>query len=365
MSDDVQHLLPIYRASTAILDSTSLVVKHKNLAWVTNAVTRLRVIGEEVSSIEQALPSATTDIDFEDVPPKTAMYTGPDVQNVIIDGLNLAIRCLFAPGLGELRDSNGRPTGVYIGFLRSLGSLAKRWPTARLHVCWDGSSKRRKEAFPGYKADRPELPLRVEEVEWLREALPKFGVFQSWNRSEEADDAIATLVKSTFAKQQNVFMSTDKDLFQLVSDTDLFLYPAVGKARETLYNSAGVAEKWGVPPERLVTLRAMLGDSSDRIPGVPGVPQKVLVNLVRAYGTVDKIFASNLAGLSKLQYEKLIASEAIIRRNVDLMTLRLNVPLETVKPESDRTAAEKRLLEVDAKPDPILAAFFGRPTDGL
>jgi DNA polymerase-1 len=205
----------------------------------------------------------------------------------------------------------------------------------------------------------------MEEVEWLREALPKFGVFQSWNRGEEADDAIATLVKSTFANQQNVFMSTDKDLFQLVSDTDIFLYPAVGKARETLYNPAGVTEKWGVPPEKLVTLRAMLGDTSDRIPGVPGVPQKVLVNLVRSYGTVDKIFASNLAGLSKLQYEKLIGSEAIIRRNVDLMTLRLNVPLETIKPESDRTAAEKRLLDVDAKPDPILAAFFERPANGV
>lgn len=281
------------------------------------------------------------------------------LDNILIDGFNLVFRCRFAPSLRDLKDKQGRPTGAIYGFLRSLASLQKRFPKASLHVCWDGSSKRRKAAFEGYKANRPVRGSdSFDQVGFLRGILPFVGVTQHWNPDEEADDVIAALVKGPMAEQRNIIVTTDHDLLQLVGRTTILLTPAVGAGKEKLYDEDLVVSEYGVEPAKMPHLRALTGDASDNLPGVFRVPSKILAALVRSYGTVDGIFSSGMPGVSKSQYSKLREAEAKVRMNADLMTLRSDIPVIRTDPNPDKAVAEARLADVDASPD-IISVFFG------
>lgn len=289
------------------------------------------------------------------------------IQNVIVDGFNLAYRCFYAPGMAEMQDAQGRNTGVLFGFLRSVASLKKRFREAKITVAWDGSNRTRKAKFADYKANRTSTGFaenadtqgqKWDQIAWLRETLPLLGVTQVFNEGEEADDAIATLVKGPYKGQDNIILSSDRDLLQLITETDRLLTPPQGKRKETLYDIPTMKDEWGVGPDQIVMLRALLGDTSDNIPGVPTVPQKVLVGLVQLYGTIDGIFSSNLAGLTTFRYECLKNAESQVRLNFDLMTLR-EIPLTEISSDPNQNAAEQRLTDVDVQIEPILAVFFG------
>lgn len=281
------------------------------------------------------------------------------LQNLIIDGTQLAIRCALTPGLGELKDSRGRPTGAIVGFCQSLSSLKKRYPTANIYVTWDGTSARRRKMFAGYKASRStRSPMATFEVQFLKNLLPKMGVYQTFNPDEEADDVIATLVRSRLRGQYNAFLTTDRDLLQLVTETDQQLVPAVGAGKEKLYTVESVIAEYGVGPERIIQVRALVGDTSDDIPGADGIGLKTAAKLVKLYGTVDRLFASNFAGLTPKQYSSLRAAEQQIKLNLELMKLLEDLVLTFVGPDPDQIAASERLREADIKPESLLAAFF-------
>lgn len=280
-------------------------------------------------------------------------------QNVLVDGHNLAFRCLYAPGISSLTDKQGRPTGVILGFLRSLAALRKRFPEARLYVTWDGSSNRRKALYTEYKGNRSiHGEQGFDQVGFLRELLPKLGVWQRFNPDEEADDVIATLVRGEMQNQHNVIYSTDKDMLSLVTATTLVLMPGVGSRKEILYDSAGVETMFGVPPTRLLQLRALYGDPSDNIPGVPRVPKKVLRSLVQAHQSVDGIYKSSLTGVTTGQYERLRLSEPQVTLNLQLMSF-VSVPLVSVDPDSDVDEVAKQLQGVGVNPTSILKPFEG------
>jgi 5'-3' exonuclease len=325
------------------------------LVWLEDLLERIRLLWEDVDGISRALARRQEG--------KTM------VQNVLVDGHNLAFRCLYAPGISDLRDSKGRPTGLILGFLRSLGSLKKRFPDARVHVVWDGSSRRRKKKFADYKANRDshresmppeEVPsgIRFDPIRILKDILPLFGIHQAWNPEEEADDVIATLTRKEFSRQNNVVFSTDKDLLQLVNGNTSLLVPAVGSRNEILFDSATVVKTIGVPSEKMVQLRAFYGDPSDNIPGVPRVPKKVLRSLVQAHGSVEAVYRSGLTGLTKGQYERLRSAEPQVRINVELMTL-VDVGVTSVPPDVDPDNVAARLRELDIEPTSLLDIFFG------
>jgi 5'-3' exonuclease/transcription antitermination factor NusG len=352
-ADRWQQLVPYVQLGSLPVPTTEP-VERKYLEWMT------------IRDFQDALDSMVDDLDFIE---SELREDGEDVlvNNVIVDGFNLAYRCFYAPGMGDMRDTQGRHSGVLYGFVRSITSLKKRFPNAQLFVAWDGSNRTRKAKFADYKANRTNSGFaegqdakgdRWDQIDWLRQFLPLLGVTQVLNEGEEADDAIAALVKGRLKGQENIILSSDRDLLQLITETDRLLTPAQGKRKETLYDINALKEEWGVGPDQIVTLRALLGDSSDNIPGVPTVPQKVLTGLVQLYGTIDGIFSSNLAGLTKLRYECLRTAESQVRLNLDLMTLR-EVPLAEVAPNPDQTAAEEWLTDVDVQPESILTAFFG------
>lgn len=329
--------------------------KFLELLYIDDILERIRMLWEEVDIISREAARKQEGKSM--------------VQNVLVDGHNLAFRCLYAPGMQNLTDSKGRPTGLILGFLRSLGSLKKRFPDAVIHVVWDGSSQRRKHKFGEYKANRatsstntlvPEAPsgIRFDPVRILKDTLPLFGIRQAWNPEEEADDVIATLVRGELSKQNNVIFSTDKDLLQLVTQNTSQLVPAVGSRNEILFDPITVLKTMGVAPEKMVQLRSLYGDASDNIPGVPRVPKKVLRSLIQAHGSVSAIYQSGLAVLTKGQYERLRAAEPQVRINVELMTL-VDVGVTSTPPDVDPDNVAERLRELDIQPDSLLDTFFG------
>lgn len=295
------------------------------------------------------------------------------IQNLLVDGFNLVFRSFHAPGLKELKDTQGRPTGMVLGFLNSLGSLRKRFPEARIYVAWDGTSSRRKKAYPDYKANRVSSSAGLIDFDtafqvpadegvyhplvYLMRTLPLFGVWQCWNPDEEADDVIGSMVQGELSGQHNLIYSSDRDFLQLVSETTSMLAPGAGSRKEIMYDVGAVEKSFGVLPEIMVQLRAFYGDKSDNLPGVGRVPKKILRSLVQAHGSVDGVFSSGLTGLSKAQYERLRSAEPQVRINVKLMRL-LDVPVSHQDPDPDADAAAQRLLGLDINPAKIVGAFF-------
>lgn len=326
----------------------SLTKTLEELTCVDNLLTRIKTLWEDLEAISKT---------------QARKQEGKRmVQNVIVDGHNLAFRCFHAPGIKNLADSKGRPTGVLTGFLRSLGSLKKRFPEATIYVTWDGSSRRRKAKYGDYKGNRPvrtEMAESYSPIQTLTEVLPLLGVRQAWNPEEEADDVMATLTRGPLAKQTNVVFSTDKDLLQLVTQTTSVLIPAIGSRNEILFNPSGVEKTMGVAPDRMVQLRAFYGDTSDNIPGVPRVPKKILRSLVQAYGSVDGVYGSGLMGVSKGQYERLRSSEPQVRINIELLNL-VDVEIHHTMSDADPEIAARILKDFDINPDPLLETFFGQ-----
>lgn len=321
--------------------SSALQAKYAKWAWLDDKYVRLTTLLGQIERAEQQMAAG-------------------GVQNLVIDGHNLAIRCATTPGLGELKDSQGRPTGAIVGFLNALVALKKHFPGVDVYVTWDGSSDRRKAIVPEYKQGRG-VPRATFEISRLQALLPKLGVTQVWNAAEEADDVIATLVRKQLGGQSNVIFSTDRDLLQLVTESTVVLSPKVGARKERMIGPAEVEAEYGVKPSQMVQLRALAGDTSDNLPGCPGCGLKTATRLVQLYGAVDNLFRSNLAGLPKGLTANLRASEATVRMNVRVMALIDDLETVTLPPDPDETAVVAQLNEIEVKPENYLPAFLGAP----
>jgi 5'-3' exonuclease/transcription antitermination factor NusG len=332
---------PIY----LVLDDARLEAKYIEWGWLHDVVERLGEIERSVLSVERVMLGNTM------------------IENIVIDGYNMAARCSMAPGLSDLKDSKGRPTGGIVGFLNSVASLKKRYPGAEVWVCWDKPSQRRKQLFAAYKANRN--PLRLSfEVTWLMETLGCLGVWQASADGEEADDVMATLVNSKLKDQRNVIVTTDRDMLQLVSDTTHVLVPNVGSSKEKFFTPESVQTEYGVPPENMVFLRALSGDSSDNIPGAPGCGDKTAPKLLKLYGTIDGIYSSNLAGMSHSFRDKLRGAEDQVRLNIRLMALVTTLVLSIQEPVLDQNVVSTRLQDVDVNSSRIIPVFFGAAVSG-
>lgn len=331
--------MPIQRLS----DVTS---KYLQVTWLDSVEKRVLGLSRDVEGLARELAYARKKDD------------SMTIQNVLVDGNNLAHRCFHAPGMNALKSKDGRRTGVIVGFLRSLGSLRKRFPEAKFWVAWDGSSERRRRVYHDYKANRKTAKFPDQE-KFLREVLPFLGVRQVWNPKEEADDIIGTMVRGPLQNEKNLIFSTDKDFLQLVTEDTLALTPAIGSRKEILYDPEKVEAAFGVPPRKMVQLRAFFGDTSDNLPGVPRVPKKVLKALLSAHGSIQGVYDSGLAGMSKGQYERLRTAEAQVKLNLDVMAL-VDVEVTQVDADVDTEKSAKRLRGLDVDPSPIMNAFFGR-----
>ncbi len=212
----------------------------------------------------------------------------------LLDGLALAYRSHFAFIRRPLTNSRGENTSAVFAFANTVIKLRDQEKPEHWALAWDSPTPtRRHTKYPDYKAHRPPMPddlvSQLPRILALAEAigLPKIEV-----DGTEADDVMATLAKRAVAQGMDVVLVTnDKDLQQLVSPHVKVLAPGGGAREDAWLDEAAVQAKWGVPPAGLRDVLALMGDSSDNVPGVPGVGEKTAVELIAQFGSLDQVYA--------------------------------------------------------------------------
>jgi DNA polymerase-1 len=265
---------------------------------------------------------------------------------VLVDGSSYLYRAFNA--LPPLTSSSGQPTGAVLGVLNMLAKLVREESPSLIAVVMDAPGRTfRDELFAEYKAHRPPMPDElVAQVEPLIDAVKAQGFALLRIDGVEADDVIGTLARRAAAEGIDTLISTgDKDMAQLVGPH----VTVVDTMAERTYDRAGVIAKFGVAPEQIVDYLALVGDSSDNIPGVPKVGPKTAVKWLREYGSLDEIIA-RAAEIPGKVGESLRDS---------LSTLELSRQLATINCDLDLAIAPADLARRD--PDvPALRELYGR-----
>jgi DNA polymerase-1 len=251
---------------------------------------------------------------------------------VLVDGSSYLYRAFHA--MPPLTTSKGLPTGAVKGVLNMLRSLRKQYPQSPFAVVFDAKGGTfRDEMYADYKANRPSMPddMRVQ-IEPLHASVRAMGFPLLCVEGVEADDVIGTLARSSAAADRPVVISTgDKDMAQLV-DGHITL---VNTMNETSMDVEGVKAKFGVAPEQIIDLLALMGDSSDNIPGVKGVGEKTAVALLvgvngglkELYEQLDQVPNLPIRGAKTLP-AKLLEHKDMAFLSYRLATIKVDVPLE-------------------------------------
>ncbi|RMG95002.1 MAG: DNA polymerase I [Deltaproteobacteria bacterium] len=240
----------------------------------------------------------------------------------LVDGYNFLFRAYHA--LPMLTGPDGTPTNAVRGFVSMVHALRREAAPPYLAVVFDaGKETFRNELYPAYKANRPEPPADlVPQFAVVREALDALSIPHLEQEGIEADDIIASIATRAHAEGHPVVVvSSDKDLMQLVTDgpPPIYLYDTM---KRVVYDPAAVEAKMGVPPEKVADFLALTGDTSDNVPGVPGIGPKTAAALLAEYGDLEGVLAAAPSIKQKKRRERLIehAEDArISRRLVELV----------------------------------------------
>jgi DNA polymerase-1 len=213
---------------------------------------------------------------------------------VLIDGHALAYRMFFALPLQAFTTKEGEPTNATYGFTRTLLELILAdQPPQYLAVSFDVGKTFRDDIFTEYKGTREKMPDELAlQIERIKEVVAALNIPILELDGYEADDVLGTVARQ--AKPHGVpvhIITGDRDLLQLVDENTQVELPSRGSQPPEVYDVSGVVVKMGVRPDQVVDLKAMMGDSSDNIPGVKGVGQKTAVKLLADYDTLDNLYA--------------------------------------------------------------------------
>ncbi len=250
---------------------------------------------------------------------------------ILVDGSSYLYRAYHA--FPPLTNSAGQPTGAMYGVLNMLRSLIMQYEPSHVVVVFDAKGKTfRDELFEAYKSHRPPMPddLR-EQIAPLHDMVVAMGMPLLSVSGVEADDVIGTLAKQAAAEGRAVLISTgDKDMAQLVTP-DITL---INTMNNTILGPEEVETKYGVPPSLIIDYLALMGDSSDNIPGVPGVGEKTAQALLQGLGSLDDIYADldKIAGLSfrgaKTLAPKMETNKEMAYLSYTLATIKTDVELD-------------------------------------
>lgn len=250
---------------------------------------------------------------------------------ILVDGSSYLYRAYHA--FPPLTNSAGQPTGAMYGVLNMLRSLVMQYEPSHVAVVFDAKGKTfRDELFEAYKSHRPPMPddLR-EQIAPLHDMVIAMGMPLLSVSGVEADDVIGTLAKQAAAEGRAVLISTgDKDMAQLVTP-DITL---INTMNNTILGPEEVETKYGVPPSLIIDYLALMGDSSDNIPGVPGVGEKTAQALLQGLGSLDDIYTdlSKIAGLSfrgaKTLAPKMETNKEMAYLSYTLATIKTDVELD-------------------------------------
>jgi DNA polymerase-1 len=260
-----------------------------------------------------------------------------------VDGSSYLYRAFHA--MPDLRNAEGAPTGAIYGMINMLRRLRNDYPAAYLACVFDAKGKTfRDDLYPEYKANRPPMPEDLaRQVEPIHEAVRAMGWPILMVEGIEADDVIGTLTRQAVEHGMQAVVSTgDKDMAQLVND-DVMLINTMSNEK---LDRAGVIEKFGVPPERIIDYLTLIGDTVDNVPGVAKVGPKTAVKWLTQYGSLDNIIekAGEIGGAvgenlrKALDWLPMGRRLITIRQDCDLVQHMVSIPESLVARPMDKDA---------------------------
>ena len=250
-------------------------------------------------------------------PPSKSLY--------LLDISSLFFRSYYAIAF-NMKNQKGQPTNAVYGVLKMLDQLSRKHKPSAMICCFDTKegSRFRKQLYPDYKANRSEMPEDLEaQVPYLKTLMQKL-LIPCWEKpGVEADDLIASIAKQAKAQWEVFIVSGDKDFAQIV-DQKVFLYDSM---KEKTYDPEGVEHKWGLPPSKMQDYLALMGDSSDNIPGVRGIGPKGAVKLLSEYPSLQAIY-ENLDQIKPSLRNKLVNHKDMAFLSKKLVNLDQNIPVD-------------------------------------
>ncbi len=247
----------------------------------------------------------------------------------LIDGTALAYRSYFAMINSNLRNAEGIPTGAIYGFANALVSLLEKEQPSHLAVAWDTHVPTfRHEMDVNYKANRPPQPEDLQiSIPLIKQMVDLFGFTNLEKDGYEADDVIGTLATQARKENVTVFMVTpDKDFMQLVGD-NVFMYKPLNRGDGfEMIDRDGVVKYFGVGPESVIDVLALIGDTSDNIPGVPGIGKKGAAQIIQEFGSLEKAVEAAPSMKSKRAREGLLKHSEQAYKSREMIAINTEVP---------------------------------------
>lgn len=266
-------------------------------------------------------------------------------QLILIDGSSYLYRAFYVPQLKRMQTNSGQPTGAVFGIMNMIKSLMLEYPTSNIVAIFDAKGKNfRHELYEEYKANRPSMPDELRsQVEYVHSGVKALGIPLVAMPGVEADDVIGAYAKQASAAGQSVLVASgDKDLAQIVNDK----VHLIDTMKKVIMDEAGVVEKFGVRPDQIIDYLALMGDTSDNVPGVPKVGPKTAVKWLLEYGTLESIVenADKIGGKVGENLRDFIPQLPLSK---DLVTIRCDLDLETPLVELKQGEPNKeQLIEI-------------------
>lgn len=249
----------------------------------------------------------------------------------MIDGMSLVFRAYHAMSRSELTNTIGEPTGAVFGFANILTSLLDKYDPKHILVVYDTAAPTfRNDMYDAYKANRAEFPVDLgPQIGKIKEMLKLFGISQLELDGFEADDLIATLAEKASEQQIDTYcLTSDKDYYQLVTDHIKILKPATKGGGLDVVDYPEVREKFGVRPDQVIDVQALIGDSVDNIPGVKGIGIKTAFPLIEQYESLEGVYENIDEIRSKSVKAKLAEHKEMAFLSKQLVTLKRDCPIE-------------------------------------
>src|SRR2546423_2129875 len=270
-----------------------------------------------------------------------------DGELFLIDGNSLAYRAFFA--LPEsIATADGRPTNAIYGFASMMAKILIEHRPQAVIVAWDAGMSGREVEYAEYKAGRPSRPdLLKEQWPHLAPLAEAFGFHNVKVEGWEADDVIGTLVRR--AREADIpvmVVSGDRDVYQVVGDGVRVMTTSRGVTDTKIYDREGVIERYGVPPELVPDLIGLKGDTSDNIPGVPGIGDKTAAQLLQEFGSLEAVLdnVDKISGAKRKQNLTEHAGDARISKQLPPHKYDIEVPIH-VRKQAHATAHRTPLRE--------------------
>ncbi len=247
----------------------------------------------------------------------------------LLDGMALAYRSHFAFINARLKNKQGISTGPIMGFANTLQRLLEEEKPTHIAVAWDTKAPTFRHIMDeSYKAQRPPMPEElVEGIPLIKEMIEKWGIKNIEKDGYEADDIIGTIASGADADDVTVYMVTpDKDFMQLVHNHIKMMKPDNRNGGFNIIDREGVMEYFGVYPEKVVDVLAIIGDTSDNIPGVPGIGKKGAPKLINKYGSLENLLQEAEKITAKRQRETLLENGDLAMHAKIMVTIKTDVP---------------------------------------